>query len=55
MKKYIAPIAKNINVNSEHLIAASGFHDEEGDGGQFSNRRSASETIWGFDDDAENR
>lgn len=54
MKKYIAPIARNINLEMENLVAMSNA-DTEGNGVDLSNRRSASELIWGFDDDAENR
>lgn len=53
MKKYIAPVAKNIIFHAESLMAVSGPHDEEGQNFQFSNKRSASGAIWGFDDEAD--
>lgn len=50
MKKYIAPVAKNINLQSEgSLLTPSNFYNTEGYS-EASNRRSASSVIWGFDD-----
>lgn len=55
MKKYIAPVCKSLFLDAEFnmmMTASDGYADTTE---KFSNRRSASETIWGFDDDAENR
>lgn len=54
MKKYIAPVVRNINIDTESIIALSNF-TEEGYGLDLSNKRerSASEVIWGFDDEAD--
>lgn len=49
MKEYIAPIARNINIEMESIIALSDINGE-GDGTDLSNRRentSASDAIWG--------
>lgn len=49
MKKYIAPIARNINFETESIIALSDTN-EEGNGVDLSNRRenySVSDAIWG--------
>lgn len=47
MKKYIVPIARNINIEAESIIALSSA-DVEGNGLDLSNRRnySVSEDIW---------
>lgn len=51
MKKYIAPYAKAINIQSESLMAMSGLKEEEGQNYQFSNgRQTASESIWGSEE-----
>lgn len=56
MKKYIAPVAKNILLRSELSMLISGsdtYPDVDGDGNPvvFSGRRGgASSVIWGFDD-----
>lgn len=54
MKKYIAPFARNINVETESIIAMSNI-DCEGNDYDLSNQRqrTASEVIWGFDDEAD--
>ena len=49
MKKYIAPVARNINFETESIIALSN-RDVEGNGDDLSNRRenySVSDAIWG--------
>lgn len=52
MKKYIAPSAKRIDVQSENLMAMSGgLNNQEGQAGQFSNKRGASDAIWGTNDE----
>lgn len=53
MKKYIAPIARNINIESEAIIAMSTTEGYADSPEKFSNRRSASDKIWGFDDEAD--
>ena len=55
MKKYIAPIARNINIESEAIIAMSTTEGYADSLEKFSNKRqrTASEVIWGFDDEAD--
>lgn len=57
MKKYIAPAAKNIILNSENNMLLNGSNNYADTDGfqQYSNERerSASEIIWGFDDEAQ--
>lgn len=54
MKKYIAPIARNINIEMESIVAMSNM-DKMGNNVDLSNERehSASEVIWGFEDEAD--
>lgn len=54
MKKYIAPVARNINFETESIIALSNI-GEEGDGLDLSNKRehTVSEQIWGFEEENE--
>lgn len=53
MKKYIAPIARNINVESESIIAMSTQEGLSPFENQLSNKRecTVSEQIWGFEED----
>lgn len=55
MKKYIAPIARNINIETESIIAMSTQEGLSSFENQLSNKRqrSASDVIWGFDDEAD--
>lgn len=54
MKKYIAPVARNINFETESIIALSN-PDVEGNGEDLSNKRehTVSEQIWGFEEENE--
>lgn len=58
MKKYIAPVAKNIDLTSEGSLMTlsnpDARYNTEG-WGESSNKRqrSASDVIWGFDDEAD--
>ena len=54
MKKYIAPVVRNINIDMESIVAMSNM-DRVGNNVDLSNERerSASEVIWGFDDEAQ--
>lgn len=38
MKKYIKPIAKQVNLDNETLLAGSEIHDEKGNGTILSNQ-----------------
>lgn len=49
MKKYIAPVAQIIDIQTENLMALSS--NEKVGFSEASNRRSASESIWGSDDE----
>ena len=55
MKKYIAPIARNINVESESIIAMSTQEGLSPFENQLSNKRehTVSEQIWGFEEENE--
>lgn len=50
MKKYIAPVAQIIDIQTENLMALS-FNNNVGSAAEASNRRSASESIWGSDEE----
>lgn len=54
MKKYIAPVVRNINIEMESIVAMSNM-DRMGNNVDLSNKRqrTASEVIWGFDDEAD--
>lgn len=52
MKKYISPIARVVELNTEFLLAGSPTDViNQGGGVEASNRRSASESIWGSDEE----
>lgn len=59
MKKYIVPQARFISLNLDGDIMlfngsmVEGYGDEGAE--KYSNRRSASNVIWGFDDEAGNK
>lgn len=57
MKKYIAPVVKSITLGSERNMLLNGSNNYADTDGfqQYSNERqhSASEVIWGFDDEAD--
>ena len=46
MKKYIAPIARDLRIEMESIIAMSNINGE-GNGQDLSNKRNPSESIWG--------
>lgn len=53
MKKYISPIARVVELNTEEVLLAGSPTDvyNQGGGVEASNRRSASESIWGSDEE----
>lgn len=55
MKKYIAPVVRVVEFDTESTLLANSINDEVGlSGHELSNKReSASNSIWGFDDEAQ--